>query len=101
MLQSPGVPDVIVREAQEVGSRELRRHQPNEILIQRAATVELPNGLVRMPVLPDGWVTVHARNLGGPTFLEECGGCLGAGAALSTHRGAVLAEAMPLGPGRH
>ncbi|CAE7661352.1 unnamed protein product [Symbiodinium sp. CCMP2592] len=34
-------------------------------------TIMLPNGLVRMPVEPDGWVTVHARHINGPTFLSE------------------------------
>merc|ERR1712012_65342 len=71
VLQSPEFLDVIVRSTEDVSSRELRRHQPNEILVQRDVTVELPTGLVRMPIMPDGWVTVHARHIGGPTFMEE------------------------------
>eukprot|EP00428_Durinskia_dybowskii_P018311 CAMPEP_0170211566 /NCGR_PEP_ID=MMETSP0116_2-20130129/5399_1 /TAXON_ID=400756 /ORGANISM="Durinskia baltica, Strain CSIRO CS-38" /LENGTH=863 /DNA_ID=CAMNT_0010462101 /DNA_START=37 /DNA_END=2629 /DNA_ORIENTATION=- len=74
VLASKEFADVIVRETQEVGSRELRRHLPGDTCTQRGMTITLPSGLVRMPVQPDGWVTVHARHIGGPTFLEEIGG---------------------------
>lgn len=33
--------------------------KPLQTLVQREMTETLPNGLVRMPVEPDGWVTVH------------------------------------------
>lgn len=69
--KSPQFQDVIVRDSQEVTSKELRRILPNETCIQRGDTITLPNGLVRMPVRPAGWVTVHARHINGPTFLEE------------------------------
>jgi len=71
VLKSNHFSDVIVRASQEVTSRELRRLNPGEVLTQRDRTIMLPNGLVRMPVEPDGWVTVHARHINGPTFLSE------------------------------
>lgn len=71
--KAPDFEDVIVRASQEVTSPELRRILPNETCIQRGACVELPTGLVRMPVEPDGWVTVHARIIRGPTFMVEDG----------------------------
>ncbi|CAE7771232.1 unnamed protein product [Symbiodinium microadriaticum] len=71
VLKSNHFHDVIVRASQEVTSRELRRLNPGEVLTQRDMTIMLPNGLVRMPVEPDGWVTVHARHINGPTFLSE------------------------------
>lgn len=71
VVKSPHFSHVIVRLSQEVTSRELRRALPGELVTQRGMTETLPNGLVRMPVEPDGWVTVHARNINGPTFLAE------------------------------
>lgn len=71
VLHSPHFKDVIVRASQEVTSKELRRIMPGETCFQRDYTVTLPTGLVRMPVEPDGWVTVHARHINGPTFLSE------------------------------
>eukprot|EP00931_Biecheleriopsis_adriatica_P107378 TRINITY_DN8171_c0_g4_i1.p1 TRINITY_DN8171_c0_g4~~TRINITY_DN8171_c0_g4_i1.p1 ORF type:complete len:953 (-),score=253.71 TRINITY_DN8171_c0_g4_i1:78-2936(-) len=71
VMHSPYFQDVIVRATQEVTSKELRRILPGEVCTQRDLTVTLPNGLVRMPVQPDGWVTAHARNINGPTFLTE------------------------------
>lgn len=71
VLASKDFCDVIVRETEEVSSKEMRRILPNDFCVQRGPTLELPNGLVRMPVHPDGWVTVHARHIGGPTFMEE------------------------------
>lgn len=71
VLQSKEFCDVIVRETQEVASQELRRIMPNEVCMQRGPTVVISTGLVRMPISPEGWVTVHARAIGGPTFLEE------------------------------
>jgi len=79
VLTSKDFCDVIVRETQEVTSRELRRIQPSEVCVQRGTTVELANRLVRMPIHPDGWVTVHARHIGGPTFMEEVNLPRGAG----------------------
>lgn len=71
-LRSEKFNDIIVRETMEVASKTLRRIQPGEVCIQRGATVMIETGLVRMQIEPDGgWVTVHARNIQGPTFLEE------------------------------
>lgn len=71
-LKSKKFSDIIVRETMEVASHTLRRIQPGDICIQRGQTMQMENGLVRMQIEPDGgWVTVHARNIQGPTFLEE------------------------------
>jgi len=59
----------IVREGVEVSSKELHVIPPAEVCIQRGPVVELPDGIVRMPIEPDGWVTVHARHVDGPTFM--------------------------------
>eukprot|EP00434_Breviolum_minutum_P019546 symbB.v1.2.017243.t1/scaffold1344.1/size124249/6 len=71
VMKSQHFSHVIVRATQEVTSPELRRVLPGEAVTQRDLTETLPNGLVRMPVEPDGWVTVHARHINGPTFLAE------------------------------
>lgn len=81
VLHSPHFPDVIVRATHEVTSKEVRRILPGEVCTQRDMTIVLENGLVRMPVEPDGWVTVHARNINGPTFLAETDSALGRPAA--------------------
>lgn len=62
--------EIIVRATMEVGSAVLKRLQPREVCIQRGQTMLLQSGLVRMQIEPEGgWVTVHARNIGGPTLL--------------------------------
>mmetsp|Transcript_35267 Transcript_35267/g.56738 ORF Transcript_35267/g.56738 Transcript_35267/m.56738 type:complete len:309 (-) Transcript_35267:149-1075(-) len=71
VAHSPHFTDVIVRASQEVTSKEVRRVLPGEVCSQRDMTITLPSGLVRMPIQPDGWVTVHARHINGPTFLTE------------------------------
>merc|ERR1719183_2661630 len=71
-LRSEKFSDVIVRETMEVASKTIRRIQPGEVCIQRGDTMQMESGLVRMQIEPDGgWVTVHARHIHGPTFLEE------------------------------
>merc|ERR1719183_2603744 len=71
-LRSEKFSDVIVRETIEVASKTIRRIQPGEVCIQRGPTMQMETGLVRMQIEPDGgWVTVHARHIQGPTFLEE------------------------------
>lgn len=70
VLKSDNFEDVLVREAKEVTGAVVRRVQPDELLEQKGATIENESGLVRMPVAPRGWVTVHARNINGPTFME-------------------------------
>lgn len=60
---------VKVRRTADVHSEELWRHLPGEVCVQRGAAMMLP-GLVRLPVEPDGWVTLQAEGVGGPTFLE-------------------------------
>jgi len=98
VLQSKDFCDVIVRETQEVTSRELRRIQPSEVCVQRGTTVELANRLVRMPIHPDGWVTVHARHIGGPTFMEEVNVPRGAGVPPSGAVGARSPTRLGMGP---
>lgn len=71
VIQSKDFMDVIVRKTQEVSSEEIRRIVPGTVVKQQGETMTLSSGLVRMPIEPDGWVTVHARNIGGPVFLEE------------------------------
>lgn len=63
----------VVRETEDVTSKILRHIVPNEVVIQRGMSVEVSGGLVRIPVQPEGWTTVHARKIGGPTFLEQDG----------------------------
>lgn len=62
--------DAIVRAKVEMSSAETRRLLPGDTCVQRGAMVRVDPGVVRMPIEPDGWVTVHARIIGGPTFLE-------------------------------
>lgn len=62
--------DVIVREACEVTSKELRRINPDEVCTQKGDCVRLDNGVLRMPIHPMGWATVNAKEIGGPVFLE-------------------------------
>lgn len=71
VLHSDKFQDVIVRETIEVSSREVRRVCPGEEVLQRGGSVRVSSGLVRMPIEPTGWVTMHARHIGGPSFLEE------------------------------
>mmetsp|Transcript_36642 Transcript_36642/g.80290 ORF Transcript_36642/g.80290 Transcript_36642/m.80290 type:complete len:1045 (-) Transcript_36642:149-3283(-) len=73
VLVSTDFRDVIVRKSFEVSSPVLKHIKPTEECTQRGPTVRTSTGLVRMPVEPDGWVTVHARAIKGPTFLEESG----------------------------
>eukprot|EP00929_Paragymnodinium_shiwhaense_P023764 TRINITY_DN147_c0_g1_i1.p1 TRINITY_DN147_c0_g1~~TRINITY_DN147_c0_g1_i1.p1 ORF type:complete len:1033 (-),score=271.57 TRINITY_DN147_c0_g1_i1:251-3349(-) len=68
--QSRDFVDVIVRADMDVSSPEIRRIKPNETVVQRGQTAELTTGLVRMPIEPQGWVTVHARIVAGPTFMR-------------------------------
>lgn len=71
VLQSKDFTDVIVRESKEVQSKLLKNMTPGQVVTQRGASQRLASGLVRMPIEPEGWVTVHARYIGGPTFMEE------------------------------
>lgn len=74
-LRSEKFNDIIVRETMEVASKTLRHINPGEVCVQRGQTMQMESGLVRMQIEPDGgWVTVHARNIQGPTFLEEIDG---------------------------
>eukprot|EP00927_Polykrikos_kofoidii_P029439 TRINITY_DN25467_c1_g1_i1.p1 TRINITY_DN25467_c1_g1~~TRINITY_DN25467_c1_g1_i1.p1 ORF type:complete len:357 (-),score=80.47 TRINITY_DN25467_c1_g1_i1:104-1063(-) len=73
VLRSKAFSDVIARETEEVTSPEVRRIMPGEVVQQRGLSMELASGLVRMPIEPTGWVTLHARVMGGPTFLIEEG----------------------------
>ncbi len=59
-----------VREAADMSSLETRRLLPGDTCVQAGETIRVDPGVVRMPIEPDGWVTVHARAIGGPTFLE-------------------------------
>lgn len=62
--------DAIVREGADMSSQEIRRLIPGNTCVQSGPMVCVDPGVVRMPILPKGWVTVHARSIGGPTFLE-------------------------------
>jgi len=66
-------PFVIIRETKDVASEEKGRLVPNQICVQAGEMIILESGVVRMPIYPEGWVSVHARLLNGPTFLEMCG----------------------------
>lgn len=70
VLRTREFADVIVREACEVTSKELRRINPDEVCTQKDSCVRLPNGVMRMPIHPSGWATVNAKEIGGPVFLE-------------------------------
>ena len=39
--------------------------------MQTGSAVKLPPGIMRIPIHPKGWVSVHAKLVGGPTFMEE------------------------------
>ena len=57
---------VIVRKTQLVTSRVLRKVMPGVICVQRGPAYEWPQpGIVRIPIHPTGWVTVHAKLVGG------------------------------------
>ena len=71
VLQNQDFEHVIVCETQDVDSTVLRRILPGEVCQQRGPTTALASGVMRMPVEPEGWVTVHARLVQGPTLLEE------------------------------
>eukprot|EP00392_Amoebophrya_sp_AT5.2_P009996 g10027.t1 len=62
--------DAIVREKADMSSNEVRRLVPGDVCVQNGETLRVDPGVVRMPIEPMGWVTVHARAIGGPTFLE-------------------------------
>lgn len=62
--------DAIVREAAEMSSMEIKRLVPGDRCVQAGPMRRVDPGVVRMPIKPSGWVTVHARQIGGPTFLE-------------------------------
>eukprot|EP00811_Abedinium_folium_P032649 NODE_5678_length_1745_cov_1.321384.p1 GENE.NODE_5678_length_1745_cov_1.321384~~NODE_5678_length_1745_cov_1.321384.p1 ORF type:complete len:346 (-),score=69.26 NODE_5678_length_1745_cov_1.321384:707-1744(-) len=79
---------VIVRESVNVESPEVRRILPGEICTQRGLQQTDPRGIVRMPIEPSGWVTVHAKAADGPTFLEMVG---------QPRAGASMSPATPAG----
>lgn len=65
---------VVIRKTIDTRSDIVREVDQGEELTQKG-WAELfadgqAKGLVRMPVLPDGWVTVDASKVGGPTYLE-------------------------------
>jgi len=66
--------EVIVRQDVSIFSAELKRLRSGT-WIQQAAPAEQftrgpARGLVRLPVLPRGWVTADARSVGGPQYVE-------------------------------
>jgi hypothetical protein len=66
--------DVIIRESFLLTSPEVGTVSPGP-LIQQSDWAEVfvtgeATGIVRMPVHPDGWVTVDATPVGGPKYLE-------------------------------
>ena len=62
---------VIVRQTEDLDGDEIRFIGPEDpvVITQRGPTVTLPCGIVRMPIEPEGWVTLHAHAIGGPTLL--------------------------------
>eukprot|EP00397_Hematodinium_sp_SG-2012_P005055 GEMP01005072.1.p1 GENE.GEMP01005072.1~~GEMP01005072.1.p1 ORF type:complete len:564 (+),score=175.35 GEMP01005072.1:192-1883(+) len=74
VLTSKEFESVVVRKNIDMRSDIVREAKQGEELTQKG-WAELfvdgqAKGLVRMPVLPDGWVTVDAQKVGGPTYLE-------------------------------
>lgn len=67
---SPDYPFVIVRATHDVQSGEIERLMPGDSCVQNGDMSTLESGVVRMPIKPEGWVSVHARLLNGPTFLD-------------------------------
>lgn len=63
---------IIVRQTAALDSDEIRFIGPKHFtfITQRGPTVTLPSGIVRMPIEPEGWVTLHAHAIGGPTLLR-------------------------------
>jgi len=68
--ESSDYPFVIIRETKDVQSAEIGRFEPGQSCIQAGEMTTLESGVVRMPIKPEGWVSVHARLLNGPTFLD-------------------------------
>lgn len=74
MKVRPGA-NVTVRRTADTKSAEVRKLQPGDVCVQEGPMMRQEPGIVRMPVR-DGFVTVHARFVGGPTFLEMADGSL-------------------------
>jgi hypothetical protein len=66
----PVVTNAVVRESADLRSPEKKQLLPGDTCIQAGPMVKDQSGVVRMPIDPTGWVSVHARALNGPTFLE-------------------------------
>ena len=84
----PVVTNAVVRESADLRSPEKQQLLPGvccvvtcngrivihrvsgDTCIQAGPMVKDQSGVVRMPIDPTGWVSVHARALNGPTFLE-------------------------------
>lgn len=68
--------EVVVREGSSLWSRELLRHPPGSYVLQAAQVETLSRGrergILRMPVMPRGWVTLDATAAGGPRYFEMC-----------------------------
>lgn len=67
--------DVIVREQFHLTSDEVSRVPPGQYVLQAGPLEVFVNGpatgLQRLPVQPQGWVTVDATSVGGPLYLEK------------------------------
>ena len=65
---------VVVRVAPDLDSRTIANIMPREECIQRGAVMTMPNGIVRMPIRPEGWITYNSEEVGGAVFLDSVGG---------------------------
>lgn len=64
--------DALVREGVSLASPELRRFKPSDMVQQAGparALVTSRGNVIRMPVMPSGWLTACAKPAGGPTYL--------------------------------
>jgi len=64
---------VVVRVAPDLDSRQITIIMARQQCIQRAAVVTMPNGIVRMPIYPRGWITYSSEEVGGAVFLDSVG----------------------------
>jgi hypothetical protein len=63
--------ECVLREEKNMQSAPILRLKPGDLVEQAGEMVTLDHpGVLRMPVMPKGWVTVSAENIGGPKFLE-------------------------------
>lgn len=62
--------ETVVRKEMSLSSPEVGRVEAEKWVQQRGPAKKLADGLIRMPVLPEGWVTADASSVGGPRLLQ-------------------------------